>query len=102
MRDRSSRGLGPFMKITFKDIWSPIGTVDRGTYALVGVIGFAIKHNLDRLLASTVFHRHWDILNYWEPVRHAVRITALSKAEVQFLASVVSLSLPFIWVGVVL
>jgi hypothetical protein len=102
MRDRLSRGLGTFMKITFKDIWSPIGTVDRGTYALVGVIGFALKHNLDRLLASTLFHRHWDILNYWVPVREVVRVTALPKAEVQFLASLVALSLPFIWVGVIL
>jgi hypothetical protein len=90
------------MKITLKDIWSPIGTVDRGTYALVGVIAFAIKHNLDRLLASTVFHRHWDILNYWVPVREVARVTAVPKAELQFLASLVALSLPFIWVGVVL
>lgn len=90
------------MKITFRQLWSPTGTVDRGTYALVGVIGFAIKHNLDRLLASGVFHRRWDVFNYWVPVRDVTRITSLPKSDIQLLASLVALSLPFIWVGVVL
>lgn len=45
------------MKITFAELWRPSGTVDRGTYALVGVLGFALKHNLDRLLATYGFHR---------------------------------------------
>jgi hypothetical protein len=90
------------MKITFKDLFSSRGTVDRGTYALVGVVGFAIKHNLDRLLASGVFHRRWDLFNYWVPVRDVARITALPKEEIRLLAGLVALSLPFIWVGVVL
>ena len=39
------------MKFRFRDLWSWEGTIDREPYALIGLIGFAIKHNLDRLMA---------------------------------------------------
>ncbi len=90
------------MKITFGDFWRPNGTIDRSAYALIGVIGFAVKHNLDRLVATFVFHRPWGLFNYWEPVRDVARITELPGDEARFLATLVAISLPFIWVGVVL
>ena len=90
------------MKMTFGDFWRSGGTVDRGTYALVGLVGFAIKHNLDRLVATYGFHRPWDLFNYWVPVRDVARITDLHGSEARFLGTMVALSLPFIWVGVVL
>ena len=65
------------MKITFSDLWRSSGTVDRGPYALVGLIGFTLKHNLDRLVAAFVFHRPWTLFNYWVPVRNVARVTAL-------------------------
>ena len=34
----------------FLDLWRLDGTIGRGTYATVGLVGFAIKHNLDRLI----------------------------------------------------
>jgi len=43
--------LRGFMKITFGDLWRSSGTIDRGPYALIGLIGFALKHNLDRFVA---------------------------------------------------
>ncbi len=90
------------MKITFAELWRPSGTVDRGTYALVGVLGFALKHNLDRLLATYGFHRPWGLFNYWVPIGNVGRITALGGSEARFLETMVALALPFIWVGVVL
>ncbi len=87
------------MKITFAELWRPTGTVDRGTYALVGVLGFALKHNLDRLIATYFFHRPWGFFNYWVPVRDVVRVTALSRQDAVFLATMLTFSLPFIWVG---
>ncbi|HXN23627.1 MAG TPA: hypothetical protein VOA41_12875 [Candidatus Dormibacteraeota bacterium] len=66
------------MKLKFADLWRWEGTVDRGTDALVGVLGFAIKHNLDRFIAGRVFHRSWGIFNHWIPVSRAVRIARLS------------------------
>ena len=90
------------MKMTFGDLWRSAGTIDRGAYALVGVLGFALKHNLDRLVATYGFHRPWGLFNYWVPVRDVARITDLHGSEAGFLATMVALSLPFIWVGVVL
>lgn len=90
------------MKITFADLWRPAGSIDRSTYALVGAIAFALKHNLDRFISSYFFHRHWGLFNYWIPVRDVARITDLQGPEAEFLAAMVALALPFIWVGVVL
>jgi hypothetical protein len=90
------------MKTPFTTFWRPTGTIDRGTYALVGILGFALKHNLDRLVATYGFHRPWDLFNYWVPVRDVARITQLRGGEASFLATMVALALPFIGLGVVL
>ncbi|HLV87533.1 MAG TPA: hypothetical protein VKV39_11185 [Candidatus Sulfotelmatobacter sp.] len=90
------------MKTSFADLWRPQGTIDRGPYALIGIFGFALKHNLDRVVASYAFHRPWDLFNYWVPVRDVVRITSLGGDEARFLATMVAMALPFIWVGVTL
>jgi len=90
------------MKITFADLWRSSGTVDRGTYAVVGLVGFALKHNLDRLVATSVFHRPWGLFNYWVPLRDVTRITALRSGDAMFLETMVVLALPFVWVGVAL
>jgi hypothetical protein len=90
------------MKIKLADLWRPSGTIDRGTYALVGVLGFALKHNLDRIVAAYGFHRPWGLFNYWVPVRDVARITQLRDGEAVFLGTLVAMALPFIWVGVVL
>jgi uncharacterized membrane protein YhaH (DUF805 family) len=89
------------MKITFADLWRPSGTIDRGPYALVGILGFAIKHNLDRFVAGG-FHRSWGAFNYWVPVRDVPRVIALRGNDAVFLETMVAISLPFIWIGVAL
>ena len=48
------------------------------------------------------FHRPWGPFNYVEPVRDVARITELRGNEAVFLETMVAMSLPFIWVGVVL
>lgn len=90
------------MKLKFADLWNPNGTVNRANYALVGVLGFAVKHNLDRVVATYVFHRPWGLFNYWMPIRDVGRITALGGSQARFLETMVALALPFIWVGVVM
>jgi hypothetical protein len=90
------------MRLALGHLWRSSGSVDRGTYALVGVVGFALKHNLDRLVATYGFHRPWGLFNYWIPVRDVARITELRHGEAMFLGTMVALALPFIWVGVVL
>jgi hypothetical protein len=90
------------MKTAIGDLWRPTGTIGRGAYALVGLLGFAFKHNLDRLVATYGFHRPWGPFNYWVPVRDVARITELRGGEAVFLETMVALALPFIWIGVVL
>ncbi len=86
----------------FRQLWTSEGLVPRRTYALVGIVGFAVKHNLDRLVATYGFHRPWSLFNYWVPLRDVSRITQVAGDEAVFLATMVALSLPFIWIGVVL
>jgi len=90
------------MKIAFNDLWRPSGTIGRGTYALVGAIGFVIKHNLDRLVATLGFHRPWGVFNYWVPLRDVARVTQLHGNEPAFLGTLLVLALPFVWLGVAL
>ncbi len=89
----------------FVDLWKWDGKVGRGNYALVGLIGFAIKHNIDRLIAGGFFKTgrsnffgYW--FNYWAPLGSAARLGHLSPAEAKFLSTMLVVSLPFIWVGV--
>lgn len=90
------------MKSRFADVWRPQGTLDRGAYALIGILGFALKHNLDRVVATYGFHRPWNLFNYWIPVRDVVRITQVGGSEARFLATMLAMALPFIWIGVTL
>src|SRR5207245_10568960 len=57
------------VKIKLADLWRCEGTLDRGPYVLIGAFLFALKHNLDRFLASYVFHRRWSVFNYLEPAK---------------------------------
>jgi hypothetical protein len=77
-------------------LWRWDGTVDRGPYALVGIVGFALKHNLERAVASVFFHRHWELFNYWIPPTEAVHITQLPRRDTELLAAMLALALPFI------
>ncbi len=90
------------MKINFSELFRISGTADRSTYAVVGFLGFALKHNLDRLIATLIFHRPWNLFNYWIPVRDVARITQLGGADAPFLATMVAFALPFIWIGTML
>jgi hypothetical protein len=90
------------MKITFADLWRPSGTINRGSYALVGFAGFAIKHNLDRLVATFIFHRPWGLFNYWVPLSDVARIRDLRSKDAVFLEGMLAFALPFIWIGVVM
>lgn len=85
------------MKVSISDLWTTQGTVDRGTYALIGSVGFAIKHNLDRIVATTLFDRPWSFFNYLQPGG-----SLAESSDQKFFATLVLMALPFIWVGVAL
>ena len=83
----------------FAGLWRWDGRVGRAAYAAVGLVGVAIKHNLDRLIASS-FLGYKNSFNYWAPLGKAARLDHLSSLEAKFLATLLLLSIPFVWVGV--
>jgi len=80
-------------------IWTWNGRVSRSTYALAGFLGFAIKHNLDRLLAYES-GLQWHIWNYWYAFAGSTHPNSLTAPSRQFLAALLLTALPFIWIGV--
>lgn len=89
------------MKLKLSDLWSWEGTIARGPYAIWGVLLFACKHNLDRLVASVVFKKPWGLFNYLLP-GGTVSLLDLSRSNQIFFAGMVAVALPFIWMGVAL
>lgn len=90
------------MKIGASELWRWEGTIERGPYLLVGILGFALKHNLDRLVATVLFGRPWTVFNYWIAPTEALPISRLPRQDQLFFATLLVLALPFIWVGLVL
>lgn len=86
------------MKIN--DLWRWEGRAKRGDYAAVGFIGVAVKHFLDRAIATAFFGYKGQIFNYWAPLGKAARLDHLSDTEARFLATLLLVSIPFVWVGV--
>ncbi len=87
------------MAMTFGSLWQFDGKVSRGTYALCGICGLAIKHNLDRFIAYNFGYR-WSVWNYLDPLEHAAKVSPLSFSEEKFLAILLITALPFIWIGI--
>jgi len=81
-------------------VFSFNGRVDRKTYAIVGLLGLAIKQNLDRFVGVYVFHYEESFFNYWRPLGKAARLNDLTNSEARFLLVLLLLAIPFVWVGV--
>ncbi len=87
------------MAMTVGSLWQWDGKVNRGTYALFGICGLAIKHNLDRFIAYKCGFR-WGVWNYLDPLERATQFYPLSSSEKKFLAVLLITALPFIWIGI--
>lgn len=87
------------MATTFGSLWRWDGKVSGRTYALFGICGLAIKHNLDRLIAYK-FGFRWGVWNYLDPLERAAQFSPLSSAEKKFLTVLLFTALPFIWIGI--
>jgi uncharacterized membrane protein YhaH (DUF805 family) len=82
------------------DFWTWRGKIGRAAYAGVGILLFAIKHNLDRAIASAYGFK-WGIFNYWI-YNQPAGIDTLSGEQARYYATLVLVAIPFIWIGVVL
>jgi hypothetical protein len=78
------------------------GTIDRLPFALIGIVAFGIKHNLDVLVATRGYGRHWDLFRYLMPGDQPLRVIAQNPSETHLFLSLLALALPFVGVGVVL
>lgn len=95
------------MALRFRDLWRWDGRVGRRTYALVGVVSFAVKQIVDQVAAGHFFQRSVNVFgsdipffSYWAPLGGSARITYLTNSEAQFLATMLLIAMPFIWIGV--
>ncbi|HEX3798990.1 MAG TPA: hypothetical protein VH413_09845 [Verrucomicrobiae bacterium] len=80
-------------------IWkSPL---DRMSYFWWGVILMAVKYNLDRLIAKTLFGRSWYIWNYFKPSDFA-NIGSIPPDDQGFYLVLLVTALPFLFLGTVL
>ena len=83
------------------DFWSWQGTVGRGKYFGIGTTLFAVKHLIDRIVATSVFERPWSLFNYWI-IGEPDQIGAVPVDHLKFYATLLAFALPFIWLGLVL
>ena len=88
------------------------GRIGRARYLGTGLILVALKHNIDRFIAS-MFGYPLGIFNYWifqkpegirglHPQHKPIGITELSPDDVRFYLVLVLFAVPFIWAGVTL
>lgn len=90
------------MASRFVDLWRWHGTIDRKSYAIAGCGAFILKYFLDKFVAFAVFHRPWFLWSYWQPLGPDARVNAIHSDTRTFVATLLVLALPFIWLGVTL
>ena len=88
------------MSLKLSDFWTWQGRVGRAKYAILGIVLFAVKHNIDRIIA-TLFGYGWTVLNYWIFIG-SEGIEKIDERVAVLYAVLLVAALPFIYVGVVL
>ena len=83
------------------DLFHSRGAVSQRGYVTWGVVLAAIKHNLDRFVAMHYFGKSWSIFHYIFPGA-ALGGNPASPENLTFLATMLALSLPFLWPGLML
>ena len=89
------------MKSKLSDLWRWDDVIGRGTYLFWGIILFAIKYNLDRFIGNAWFDQTWRLSNL---AAFRFYLWQASTAEIPriFYLTLLAVSLPFVWAGVVL
>src|SRR5678816_3377432 len=82
------------------DVWSSVGKIGRARYLATGLVLFALKHNIDRLLAAA-YGYPWEIFNYWI-FDSPSGIAKLTEQDAWFYGALVLVALPFVWAGTML
>ena len=83
---------------TARDLWSAEDEIDRGPYLAIGFTLMALKYNLERLVAGLAFGHSWSVLAHY---LHTPDPSAVA-GDTRFYATMVAMTLPFLWTGVAL
>jgi hypothetical protein len=91
------------MHLDFSLLWTWHRTIDRVPYLLTGALLFVVKFAIDWTIATQAFGQSWSPLNYlvW-PNDRVLRVFDLAAPERWFAVTMLLVSLPFIWTGVLL
>jgi hypothetical protein len=84
-------------------VWTWNRTIDRLPYLLTGVVLFLVKFAIDWMIAARVFGQSWSLMHYliW-PNDRTLRVFDLTDTERVFALTMLVVSLPFVWIGVIL
>ena len=82
--------------LNFLSFW---GRVGRDAYAVIGFLAFAVKHNLDRLLAQSQ-KLLWSPWNYWIPFGEMFRGAPSGPKEQELAKTLFLVALPFLWIAI--
>jgi hypothetical protein len=84
-------------------LWTWNRTIDRVPYLLTGALLFLVKFAIDWTVAYYGFGQAWSPLNYliW-PNDRVMRVLELRDPDRWFSLTMLTVSLPFIWCGVIL
>lgn len=87
--------------LNFSDLWRWSGTLGRGPYLFWAVALFAVKFVLDWAVSEAIFGRSWNVFDYFRTQGSIGNAFRDNHDRVHY-ASLLLLSLPFLWAGVVL
>ncbi len=84
-------------------LWTWNAVIARMPYLLTGAVLFLVKFVIDSAIVANVFGRSWSPVNYliW-PNGRVLRVFELDDPERWFSLTMLLVSLPFIWTGVIL
>lgn len=91
------------MRLDLSLLWTWHRTIDRVPYLLTGVLLFLVKFVIDWTIATQGFGQSWSPLNYlvW-PNDRVLQVFDLADPERWFAVTMLLVSLPFVWTGVIL
>lgn len=84
------------------NLWDWEGRIRRSTYAIAGSLTLALKLALDWWVVTRLFHRPWSVLFYWRPFGAIRSLSAISGRDRGFGWLMLTIALPFVWLGLTL
>jgi hypothetical protein len=87
---------------SWRTFFNPRKPLRGDAYAFTGFTGFAVKFMLDYSIAHGIFHRQWNLWDYWWPRMNAFYLAGLAGRESAFVAALLIVSIPFMVFGVLM